>query len=185
MGHIGWCQTFKFRKIPQTNRFGIMLLHISKKTAHPFHTFTNGAAMVFAEKRMRQLFKKHAKDRNGPLYTVQFKIRCFPEIIPGDATQMLTKLCQSLRFILKPIRKVVNRKTGITEIGTVISAKMSGNLKNIATMMEKKNVFFIPMVQDDPVSKPFSLVADFSLLEEGLSAALRGENLRPVFLEKK
>lgn len=61
---------------------------------------------------------------------------------------------------------------------------MSGNLKNIATMMEKKNVFFLPMVQDDPVSKPFSLVADFSRMEEGLTAALAGENLRPVFLEK-
>ncbi len=61
---------------------------------------------------------------------------------------------------------------------------MSGNLKNIATMMEKKNVFFLPMVQDDPVSKPFSLVADFSRMEEGLAAAMKGENLRPVFLEK-
>jgi len=61
---------------------------------------------------------------------------------------------------------------------------MSGNLKNIAVMMEKKNVFFLPMVQDDPVSKPFSLVADFSRMEEGLAAAMKGENLRPVFLEK-
>lgn len=62
---------------------------------------------------------------------------------------------------------------------------LSGNLKNIAVMMEKKNVFFVPMVQDDPVSKPFSLVADFALLPTGLEYALRGENLRPVFLERK
>jgi len=61
---------------------------------------------------------------------------------------------------------------------------MSGNLKNIAVMMEKKNVFFLPMVQDDPVAKPFSLVADFSRTEAGLAAAMKGENLRPVFLEK-
>ena len=61
---------------------------------------------------------------------------------------------------------------------------LSGNLKNIAVMMEKKNVFFLPMVQDDPVSKPFSLVADFGRIPEALAAALRGENLRPVFLER-
>lgn len=62
---------------------------------------------------------------------------------------------------------------------------MSGNLKNIAVMMEKKNVFFVPMVQDDPVSKPFSLVADFALLPEALARAMEGVNLRPVFLEKR
>ncbi len=62
---------------------------------------------------------------------------------------------------------------------------LSGNLKNIAVMMEKKNVFFVPMVQDDPVNKPFSLVADFALLPQALACAVKGENLRPVFLEKR
>ena len=41
---------------------------------------------------------------------------------------------------------------------------LSANLKNIATLLERKNVFFVPMFQDDPVGKPHSLVADFSRL---------------------
>ena len=59
---------------------------------------------------------------------------------------------------------------------------MSANLGNIATLMKRKQIFFTPMFQDDPVKKPHSLVADFSQLPTALSAALNGKQLRKVFL---
>ncbi|MBQ9429065.1 MAG: dipicolinate synthase subunit B [Clostridia bacterium] len=59
---------------------------------------------------------------------------------------------------------------------------MSANLKNIATMLMRKQVYFVPMIQDDPESKPHSLVADFSLLEETLSDALSDRQKRKLFL---
>lgn len=59
---------------------------------------------------------------------------------------------------------------------------MSANLKNIATMLEKKSVFFVPMSQDDPEKKPHSLVADFTLVPECLSDALNGVQKRPLFI---
>jgi len=59
---------------------------------------------------------------------------------------------------------------------------LSGNLSNIATMLLRKGVFFVPMRQDDPSQKPHSLVADFSLLPECLDAALEGKQKRPLFL---
>lgn len=59
---------------------------------------------------------------------------------------------------------------------------LSGNLSNIATMLLRKGVFFVPMRQDDPGQKPHSLVADFSLLPECLDAALEGKQKRPLFL---
>ncbi len=52
---------------------------------------------------------------------------------------------------------------------------------NIARLMNTKNVFFVPMSQDDPVKKPFSLVADFSLLQECVEAALEKRQVQPVF----
>lgn len=52
---------------------------------------------------------------------------------------------------------------------------------NIARLMNTKNVFFVPMSQDDPVKKPFSLVADFSLLPECVEAALEKRQVQPVF----
>ena len=59
---------------------------------------------------------------------------------------------------------------------------MSANLANIARLLTRKMTFFVPMHQDDPVTKPYSLVADFSLLPECLEATLAGKQMRPLFL---
>lgn len=53
--------------------------------------------------------------------------------------------------------------------------------QNLARLMNTKNVFFVPLGQDDPVKKPLSLVADFSLLLESVAAALEKRQLQPVF----
>jgi dipicolinate synthase subunit B len=60
---------------------------------------------------------------------------------------------------------------------------LSANLKNIATMLSRKHVYFVPLRQDDPVKKPHSLVADFSLLGETLNSAVNGEQYQKVFIE--
>ena len=59
---------------------------------------------------------------------------------------------------------------------------MSANLKNIATLLARKQVYFTPMFQDDPEKKPHSLVADFSRIPEALEAALAGKQIRKLFL---
>ena len=57
---------------------------------------------------------------------------------------------------------------------------LGANLKNIGILCEKKNVFFVPLVQDDPQNKPTSLVCDFSSVEKALEAAANGTQLRPL-----
>ncbi len=59
---------------------------------------------------------------------------------------------------------------------------MSANLCNIATLLSRKNIYFVPMVQDEPVKKPHSLVADFSMLINSLEEALKGKQTRKLFL---
>ena len=59
---------------------------------------------------------------------------------------------------------------------------MSANLKNLATLLQRKGVYFVPLRQDDPTGKPSSLVADFSRLGEAFAAAQQGHQLRPLFL---
>ena len=59
---------------------------------------------------------------------------------------------------------------------------MSQNLANLSLMLKRKSVYFLPMRQDSPVGKPHSLVAEFEMMEEGLAALSRGEQLRPLFL---
>ncbi len=60
---------------------------------------------------------------------------------------------------------------------------MSANLGNIGTLLNRKNVYIVPMRQDDPGSKPHSLVADFGKIRGCLSAMSEGRQLRPLFLE--
>ncbi len=59
---------------------------------------------------------------------------------------------------------------------------MSANFKNLASLIERKNVYFVPLEQDDPIKKPSSLVADLSKIEETLEYAMRGVQIRPLFL---
>lgn len=59
---------------------------------------------------------------------------------------------------------------------------LSANLKNISAMLNRKNVFFVPMEQDDPLGKPHSLVASFSLLRPTLDAALEGRQYQKIFV---
>ena len=57
---------------------------------------------------------------------------------------------------------------------------LSANLKNLATLLERKNVYFVPLTQDDPLSKPHSLVCELSLLPETLDAAMKGKQYQRV-----
>ena len=59
---------------------------------------------------------------------------------------------------------------------------LSANLSNLNAMQKRKSVYFVPLTQDDPEKKPHSLVCDFTKLSESFYAALRGEQLRPLFL---
>ena len=59
---------------------------------------------------------------------------------------------------------------------------LSSNLKNISAMLNRKNVFFVPMEQDDPSGKPHSLVASFDLLAPTLEAAMEGRQIQKIFV---
>ena len=60
---------------------------------------------------------------------------------------------------------------------------LSGSAENIARLLNRKHVFFVPFRQDDPAKKPRSLQADFSLLDETVQAALQGRQLQPILKE--
>lgn len=61
---------------------------------------------------------------------------------------------------------------------------LGASLSNIATLLNRKNYYIVPMIQDDTVKKPHSLVADFSRVGDALDAARHETQLRPLFLTK-
>lgn len=59
---------------------------------------------------------------------------------------------------------------------------LAASAKNIGLLLDKKNVYFVPFRQDDPMKKPASLVADFEQVTQTVEAALRGEQRQPILL---
>ncbi len=59
---------------------------------------------------------------------------------------------------------------------------MSQNLGNMARLLTRRSIYFLPVCQDDPIGKPHSLVADFSLMADGFLAMKEERQLRPLFI---
>ena len=57
---------------------------------------------------------------------------------------------------------------------------LSGSAPNIAKLLQRKNVFFVPFAQDSPFKKKNSLVCDFEKVRDALDAALMGEQIQPI-----
>ena len=70
-------------------------------------------------------------------------------------------------------------------IGISTNDGLSNNLKNIALLINKKNLYFVPFGQDNYKNKPNSLVADFDFLVPAIAQAIEGKQLQPVLLMPK
>lgn len=85
-----------------------------------------------------------------------------------------TPVCMAAKAHLRNNRPLV--------ITLATNDALSANLKNIATLLSRKSVYFTPMVQDDPKGKPHSLVADFDLVLPTLDDALSGKQYQKIFI---
>lgn len=56
------------------------------------------------------------------------------------------------------------------------------NLTNIGQLMTNQNVFFVPFGQDDPINKPYSLIADWSQVPATIEGALNRKQTQPIVL---
>lgn len=57
---------------------------------------------------------------------------------------------------------------------------LSGSAANIGTLLNRTNYFFVPFRQDNPITKPRSLVFDAEYIIPTLEAALEREQLQPI-----
>ncbi|MEL3971277.1 dipicolinate synthase subunit B [Rossellomorea oryzaecorticis] len=55
---------------------------------------------------------------------------------------------------------------------------------NLMRLISTKDIYFIPFGQDAPESKPKSMVARMTLIQETIEAAIEGKQLQPVIIEK-
>lgn len=67
-------------------------------------------------------------------------------------------------------------------IGLSSNDALGGNLKNIGTLINKKNIFFIPFGQDNYKAKPNSMISNYNYMIAALQEALQGRQIQPVVL---
>ncbi|MBO5982722.1 MAG: dipicolinate synthase subunit B [Clostridia bacterium] len=58
---------------------------------------------------------------------------------------------------------------------------LGANARNIGTLLNTRNIFFVPFGQDDSTKKPNSLIADTSLVLPACEKAIDGKQLQPLF----
>ena len=120
------------------------------------------------------------------------------ELLPSENEYFVPKLTARKSYFFMG-EEIVALGSGITDTSVCMAAKahlrgnrplvialasndaLSANLKNIATMLSRKFVYFVPLYQDDPQKKPHSLIADFNLLGDTVRCAMEGRQYQKIF----
>lgn len=59
---------------------------------------------------------------------------------------------------------------------------LSGSAQSIGKLLSTKNIYFVPLGQDDPIQKSTSMICDFEQILPAAKAALEGKQLQPILL---
>jgi dipicolinate synthase subunit B len=59
---------------------------------------------------------------------------------------------------------------------------LAGNAENIGKLLNRKNYYFVPFKQDNPITKPRSAVFDSEYIIKTIEYALDGEQIQPILL---
>jgi dipicolinate synthase subunit B len=68
-------------------------------------------------------------------------------------------------------------------IGVSTNDGLGANGENLMNLLNTKNIYFIPFEQDNPKSKPKSLVYDYTKLIETIECALEKKQIQPLFIK--
>lgn len=57
-----------------------------------------------------------------------------------------------------------------------------GSAENIGKLFNRKHLYFVPFRQDNPITKPRSLVFDPNYIVDTLKKAINNEQIQPMLL---
>lgn len=89
----------------------------------------------------------------------------------GIADTSVTMACKSQLRNQRPVL-----------IGLATNDALAAGARNMGVLMARKQIYFIPLGQDDPAAKPSSMVFHASRLQEAAGAALAGRQLQPLLV---
>lgn len=67
-------------------------------------------------------------------------------------------------------------------IGIATNDGLSIEAENIGKLLKQKNIFFVPFRQDNPITKPNSLLFSSVYIKETIEKALEGEQIQPLLI---
>lgn len=83
-----------------------------------------------------------------------------------------TPVCMAYKAHLR------NGKPVVIAIST--NDALGANAKNLGLLLDKKNVYFVPFSQDDPIKKPTSIIAHYDMIIPTILEALKGKQIQPI-----
>ncbi|BED92502.1 MAG: dipicolinate synthase subunit B [Candidatus Paraimprobicoccus trichonymphae] len=95
----------------------------------------------------------------------------------------LSKICNAI--IDTPVTMAVKSHLRIQRPVVIVLATndaLGTSGQNLGKALNMKNIYFVPLEQDDYIKKPNSLVSNFELLDETIKLALEKIQIQPIFL---
>lgn len=102
--------------------------------------------------------------------------------LTGNSMSKLANALTDSPVLMAAKATMRNHRPVVVAISTNDALGLNGI--NLMRLMAAKDLYFVPYGQDEPFKKPNSMVARMSLLRETVIAALKGEQLQPVIIER-
>lgn len=67
-------------------------------------------------------------------------------------------------------------------IGIATNDGLSGSAENIGRLLNRANYYFVPFKQDNPITKPRSIIFDKAYVIKTIKCALQKEQIQPILL---
>lgn len=83
------------------------------------------------------------------------------------------------------VAKALSRNNKPVVIGISTNDALGLNFRNLATLYNTKNYFFVPFFQDDAKVKPNSLKANWDYVAQTIESAEKGQQIQPILSNKK
>jgi len=100
----------------------------------------------------------------------------------GNTTSKLANAMTESAVLMAAKAQMRNQRPVVLAIST--NDGLGLNAANIAKLLNAKNIYFVPYGQDSPYVKPNSLVARMDLIMETCEAAIQGQQIQPMVIER-
>ena len=111
------------------------------------------------------------------------KDMCDAMLIAPCTSNTLAKICNGITDT-----SVTMAVKSLLRVGKPVIIALASNdalgisAQNLGRIMNYKNIYLVPLTQDDVIKKPNSLVADFSKIPVTLEFALKAKQIQPIFV---